>query len=55
MDVTRKENMKPREKKKYIFAYVSEDLHQEVREYCVKNKISLVKLINQLLSKKVKK
>lgn len=47
--------MKPKNKKRYIFAYVTPELHQEVREYCAKNRISLVELMTKLLEKKINK
>lgn len=40
---------------KYIFAYVSKDLHQRVKEFCVKKKISIVKLMTKLLEKEMSK
>ena len=41
--------------KKYVFAYVSEELHQKLREYCVKNKITAVKLLTKLIEKEIAK
>ncbi len=40
---------------KYIFAYVSKDLHQRVKEFCVKKKVSIVKLMTTLLEREMKK
>ncbi len=47
--------MKRPEYKKYIFAYVTEELHQEVREFCVKRKTTIVALMTRLLKEEMKK
>lgn len=44
-----------KEKKKYIFSYVSKDLHKRVKEYCAKNETTIVALLENLLESEMKK
>ncbi len=41
-------------KKKQLLIYVTEELHQKLREYCAKNRITAMALVNDLLDKKIK-
>ncbi len=41
--------------KKNFFIPVSEEVHQMVKEYCIKNKISISKLVIKLLTKEIYK
>lgn len=40
---------------KYIFVYVDEKLHQQVREFCVKRKTTIVALMTRLLKEEMNK
>jgi hypothetical protein len=41
--------------KKNFFIPVNEDFHQAIKEYCIKNKISISKLVIKLLTKELYK
>lgn len=38
---------------KYIFSYVSKELHKEVKEFCAKNDTTIVALLEKLLRKEI--
>lgn len=44
-----------KEKKKYIFSYVSKELHKAVKEHCAKNETTIVSLLEKLLEAEMRK
>lgn len=50
----RKGNKMKKVNKKYVFAYITEEQHQKLREYCAKKKTTTIKLISEFLDKKLK-
>ena len=41
-------------RKKQLLVYVSEEMHQKLREYCAKNRITATALVLDFLDKKLK-
>lgn len=48
------ENLK-KVNKKYIFSYVSPELHRRVKEYCARKETTVVALLERLLEKEMNK
>lgn len=47
--------MKNPKLKKYLFVYVTEELHWQIKERCVRERKSVVRFVTDLIEKELKK